>query len=255
MKFRDKYLAIAKRNQSLLCVGLDNPDFNFIKNIVDQTHDLVCAYKPNSAFFEARGAQGIESLKKVCEYIQNNYPEIPVILDFKRGDIGNTNEYYAKFAFEYLGVDAVTLHPYQGLGALAPFEKYTDKGLIVLVKTSNPESSEIQDMKLENGKMVWEQVLQKVIERDDDKGQWGVVVGATHPDELKMVRKVVGDMIVLAPGVGAQGAKVSDILNSETSHGGDMIINVGRSILGAKEPREAAKEVQLLTINYSAQKE
>ena len=251
MRFSDKYRACAARNKSLLCVGLDNSDADAMIRIIELTHDLVCAYKPNSAFFEAEGAKGIESLKKVCEYLQTNYPEIPIILDAKRGDIGNTNEQYAKFAFEYLGVDAITLHPYQGLGALAPFEKYSEKGLIALVKTSNPESSEIQDMKLQDGKMVWEQVLQKVMERDNGRGQWGVVVGATHPSEMKMVRKVVGDMIVLVPGVGVQGAKAEDILNDKTSHGADMIINVGRSILQASDPRAAAKEIQIQTEKYA----
>lgn len=251
MKFREKYLALAKKNQSLLCVGLDNADFEFIKKIIDQTHDLVSAYKPNSAFYEAEGSEGIATLKKVCEYLQTNYPEIPIILDSKRGDIGNTNEQYAKFAFEYLQVDAITLHPYQGLGALAPFEKYTDKGLIALVKTSNPESSELQDMKLENGKMVWEEVLQKVVERDQGRGQWAVVVGATHPEEMKLARKVVREMLVLVPGVGAQGAQVEDILNPETSRGADMIINVGRTILHAEDPREAAKEMKMSTEKYA----
>lgn len=255
MRFLDKYKNCAKQNKSLLCIGLDNADFEFIKKIIDKTRDVVCAYKPNSAFYEAEGAKGIKTLKKVCMYIQKYYPEISIILDAKRGDIGNTNEQYAKFAFEYLQVDAITLHPYQGLGAFTPFEKYQDKGLIVLVKTSNPESSELQDMKLENGKMVWEQVLTEVVKRDCGKGQWGVVVGATHPSEMKMARKVLGDMVVLVPGVGAQGVRVEDILNDETSHGLDIIINVSRSILQASDPRKAAKEVQLLTINYSAQKE
>lgn len=244
MRFLDKYKNCAKQKKSLLCIGLDNADFEFIKKIIDETHDLVCAYKPNSAFYEAEGASGIKTLKKVCAYLQINYPEIPIILDAKRGDIGNTNEQYAKFAFEYLQVDAITLHPYQGLGALAPFEKYQDKGLIALVKTSNPESCELQDMKLENGKMVWEQVLEEVVKRDNGKGQWGVVVGATHPDEMKKARKMIGNMVVLVPGVGAQGAKVEDILNDETSQGLDMIINVGRSILQASDPRQAAKDLQ-----------
>lgn len=240
MKFADKYRLVAKKNKNLLCIGLDNSNFEFLKKIIDQTYDLVSAYKPNSAFYEAEGAKGIETLKKVCEYIQTNYPEITIILDAKRGDIGNTNEQYAKFAFEYLKVDAITLHPYQGLGALSPFETYEDKGLIALVKTSNPESSELQDMKLENGKMVWEQVLQSVVERDGGRGQWGVVVGATHPEEMKRARKVIGDMLMLVPGVGAQGASIEDILNSETSHGADLIINVGRAILQAENPREEA---------------
>ncbi|MBP9670016.1 orotidine-5'-phosphate decarboxylase [Candidatus Woesebacteria bacterium] len=251
MRFADKYRAIAQKNKSLLCVGLDNSDFDSMIRIIEVTHDLVSAYKPNSAFYEAEGASGIETLKTVCEYIQTNYPEIPIILDAKRGDIGNTNEQYAKFAFEYLKVDAITLHPYQGLGALAPFEKYEDKGLIALVKTSNPESSELQDMKLENGKMVWEQVLQNVVERDGGKGQWGVVVGATHPQEMKQARKIVGDMLILVPGVGAQGAKIEDILSSETSHGTDMIINVGRAILQADNPRDEAIKMQKETEKYA----
>ncbi|MFZ2199273.1 MAG: orotidine-5'-phosphate decarboxylase [Microgenomates group bacterium] len=251
MRFLDKYKNCSRQNKSLLCIGLDNSDADAMTAIIEATHDLVCAYKPNSAFYEARGSEGIASLKRVCEYLQDKYPEIPIILDFKRGDIGNTNEQYAKFAFEYLGVDAVTLHPYQGLGALAPFEKYDDKGLIVLVKTSNPESSEIQDMKLENGKKVWEQVLEEVVNRDNGRGQWGVVMGATHPEEMKLARKIVGEMVMLVPGVGAQGAKVQDILNDETSHGSDMIINVGRSILESSDPRAAAKEVQKQTEKYA----
>ncbi len=251
MNFYDKYRSTARKNKSLLCVGLDNPDFEFNKKIIERTHDLVCAYKPNTAFYEAGGKSGIASLKKTCEYIQEIYPEIPIIIDAKRGDIGNTNEQYARFVFEYLKSDAVTLHPYQGLGALTPFEKYTEKGLFALVKTSNPESSEIQDLKLADGQMVWEQVLSQVIARDNGRNQWGVVVGATHPHEMKKVRKILGDMVVLVPGVGAQGGSISDILNDETSNGVDMIINVSRGVMNASDPREAAKKTKILTEKYA----
>lgn len=251
MKFADKFRLCAEKNRSLLCVGLDQEDFEANKRIIRATHDLVCAYKPNSAFYEAEGAKGIESLKQICRYIQKNYPEIPIILDAKRGDIGNTNEQYGRYAFEYLQVDAITLHPYQGLRALTPFERYEDKGLIVLVKTSNPESAELQDLELAGGGRVWEKVAREVVERDRGKGQWGVVVGATHPKELVLARKIVGGMIVLVPGVGAQGARIEEVLNKETSQGSDMIINASRSILQAEDPRLEAKEFQMQTVNYA----
>jgi len=250
MKFLAKLHSCMRQNKSLLCVGLDNSNSDSMIRIIEATHDLVCAYKPNSAFYEAEGSRGIDSLKRVCDFLQTNYPEIPIILDAKRGDIGNTNEKYAKFAFEYLQADAITLHPYHGLGALSPFEKYEEKGLFVLVKTSNPESSELQDIILKNGKMVWEMILEEVVKRDAGKGQWGVVVGATHPEIMKKVRQVIKGMIVLAPGVGAQGAKVEEVLNDETSHGLDMIINVGRSILEADKPREVAQLIKLTTLRY-----
>ena len=252
MRFRDKYKAAAAKNRSWLCIGLDSTDYDLIKKITTQTHDLVSAYKPNSAFYEAEGSAGIEILKNVCLHLQEKYPEIPIILDAKRGDIGSTNEQYAKYVFEYLKVDAVTLHPYQGLGALAPFERYEEKGLIALVKTSNPESAELQDLKLENGKKVWEQVAEQVIKRDGGRGQWGMVVGATYPRELAEVRRKAKGMVILVPGVGAQGGRLEDILGRETSQGGDLIINVGRSIWQAEDPRAAAKEVQLTTEKYAS---
>ncbi len=251
MKFRDKFKQVAIKNKSLLCVGLDSSDRELLERVIEATHDLVCAYKPNSAFFEAEGSPGIEILKNVCTYIQQNYPEIPIILDAKRGDIGNTNEQYARYAFEYLRADAITLHPYQGLGALTPFEKYEEKGLIALVKTSNPESAELQDLELASGRRVWEQVAEEVVARDQGRGQWGIVVGATHPQELVKVRKIVAGMVILVPGVGAQGASVDDILNNETAQGGDMIINVSRSILLVSDPRAAAKEIQAKTLKYA----
>jgi orotidine-5'-phosphate decarboxylase len=235
MKFIDKYRSAAHINKSLLCVGLDQCDFEANKKIVELTHDLVCAYKPNSAFYEAEGARGIESLKKICEYLQSNYPEIPIILDAKRGDIGNTNEQYAKFAFEYLEVDAITLQPYQGLGALSAFEKYSEKFLIVLCKTSNPESSEYQGE-------LWRKIASNVATKYKENGQWGVVFGATHPRELSEVRQIVGDMPILVPGVGAQGGKIEDVLTPANSHGVDMIINVSRSVINAVDPRAVAKE-------------
>lgn len=240
MKFFDLYRGAAAKNKSLLCVGLDQADFEFNKKIVDQTADLVCAYKPNVAFYEAEGARGVEQLKAICDYIHTSYPGIPVIIDAKRGDIGSTNEAYAKYVFEYLGGDSVTLHPYQGIGALAAFEKYEDKGLFVLCRTSNPESDEYQ-------KEIWEKLAIDIVGRDGGKKQWGLVFGATHPEELKRVREIVGEMVLLVPGVGTQGGNIDQVLNNENSHGLDMIINASRSIAQAINPRESARQIQMVT--------
>ena len=154
MTFEQKLDTIIINNNSLLCVGLDSsfrklppsfinekhPQFAFNKFIIDQTHDLVCAYKPNAAFYEARGAEGITELKMTCDYIRENHPDIVIILDAKRGDIGSTNEGYITFAFDYLKADAITLHPYLGKEALQPFLDMKEKGCIILCKTSNPGS-------------------------------------------------------------------------------------------------------------------
>src|SRR3989339_225998 len=160
MTFQQKFDQIITKNNSLLCVGLDSdlekipsqfqhkdyPQFAFNKWIVEQTHDFVCAYKPNSAFYEARGADGITELKMTCHYVKKQYPDIPIIFDAKRGDIGSTNEGYVRFAYEYLGVDAITLHPYLGKEALTPFLKQKEKGCIILCRTSNPGAGEFQDI-------------------------------------------------------------------------------------------------------------
>ena len=243
MKFFDLYRGAAAKNKSLLCVGLDQADFEFNKKIVDQTADLVCAYKPNVAFYEAEGARGVEQLKAICDYIHSSYHGIPVIIDAKRGDIGSTNEAYAKYVFEYLGGDSVTLHPYQGIGALAAFEKYEDKGLFVLCRTSNPESDEYQ-------KEMWEKLAIDIVGRDGGKKQWGLVFGATHPEELKRVREIVGEMVLLVPGVGTQGGSIDQVLNKENSRGLDMIINASRSIAQTMNPREAAKEYTKIMTEY-----
>src|SRR3989339_270576 len=176
--FLDKLTA--KWNEGkFVCIGLDNSDFEFNRNIIDQTFDLVATYKPNSAFYEEKGAQGWEALKKTIQYIREKDPSIPIILDAKRGDIGNTNEAYAKAIFDDLGVDAVTVHPYLGKESLKPFLQRTDKGIIVLVRTSNPGAGEFQDLKVDS-KPLYQTVAEHV-------KNWGsnvaVVVGATYPEE------------------------------------------------------------------------
>src|SRR3989344_8533606 len=142
MIFQEKLDKIVKKNKSLVCVGLDQNQFSFNKTIIEATHDLVCSYKLNTAFYESIGHEGINALKNTCDYLVKKYPEVPVIIDAKRADIGNTNKGYIKMAFEYLKADAVTVNPYLGAEALQPFLDMSDKGIIVLFRTSNPGACE-----------------------------------------------------------------------------------------------------------------
>ncbi|MEK7600160.1 MAG: orotidine-5'-phosphate decarboxylase [Patescibacteria group bacterium] len=248
MDFKLKLSALVAKNNSLLCVGLDpditklpealsgseTPYFSFNKAIIDATADLVCAFKPNSAFYEARGAGGIEELKQTCMYLQQRYPEIPIILDFKRGDIGNTNNNYADFAFDYLGVDAVTIQPYQGQAAVQSFLDYKDKGIIILCRTSNTGAGEFQDLEV-GGRKLYMTVADNVVNNWNANDNCLLVVGATAPEELAEIRQLVGDdMTFLVPGIGAQGGDVEATVKAgRNASGTGMIINSSRAILYA----------------------
>lgn len=220
-----------------VCIGLDQSDVELNKKIIDQTSDLVCAYKLNSAFYEAEGLRGLESLKDTIQYIRQKNADIPVILDAKRGDIGNTNQAYAKAVFDDLGVDAVTVHPYLGKETLQPFLERADKGIFVLVKTSNPGAGEFQD--LDTGGKPLYQVVAEHVKSWNTNGNVGVVVGATYPEELKIVREIVGDMPILIPGVGAQGGDLPSLKNGLNSKGSGIIVSSSRGIIFADNPREA----------------
>lgn len=252
MDFKSKLESTRAKNNSLLCVGLDPdlpkipkhiaelpyPYFEFCKAIVDATADLVCAFKPNSAFFEEAGAVGIEQLKQLCDYIKDTYPAIPIILDSKRADIGNTNNGYVKHSFEYLGVDAVTVHPYLGQEALEPFLSQKDKGIIVLCRTSNPGSGEFQDIVFD-GKPLYLVVAQKVATEWNTNKNCLLVVGATYPEEIAEVRKTVGpEMVLLIPGVGAQGG---DVEKTVKAGGENIMINSSRAILYASDGKDFAQ--------------
>lgn len=250
MTFLEKLDAAVTQNNSLLCVGLD-PDVDklpigqdvvsFNQAIIDATADLVCAFKPNSAFYEARGAAGITELKQTCTYIHEKYPDIPIILDFKRADIGNTNNYYAQFAFEELGVDAVTIQPYLGQEAVQAFLDYSDKGIIVLCRTSNAGAGEFQDL-LVDGRKLYMQVAENVATKWNTNGNCLLVVGATYPDELAEVRRIVGDMPILLPGVGAQGGDVEAALQAGLNNAGrGLIINSSRGVLYASAGEDFAE--------------
>lgn len=221
---------IQTKNNSLVCVGLDSditklpkiwlkkrhPQYAFNKWIIGQTHQYVCAYKPNIAFYEARGHQGWKELQMTMNYLKKNHPQIVTICDAKRADIGNTNTGYVTAILDQLGFDAITLHPYLGKEALEPFLKRKDKGLFILCKTSNPGAGELQNLKV-RGKPLWQAVAQKVSQNWNKHKNCGLVVGATYPKELKAIRGIVGDMPLLVPGVGAQGGDVKK--NSTSRHG------------------------------------
>ena len=250
MNFNDKLEKIIKTNNSLLCVGLDtdiskNPVFEFNKQIIDETHDLVCSYKPNIAFYSAQGMDGINALVKTIEYIHSNYPDIPVILDAKRGDVGSTSKHYAKEAFDIYKADAVTVNPYLGFDSVKPFLEYHgDKGIIFLCRTSNPGASDFQDLKTDSSN-VYLEVAKKINEWNRNYGNCLMVVGATWPEQLKEIRNTVGNMFILVPGIGTQGGSVKDTLkNGLTEDKSGLIISASRSIIFASKDKNFAREAR-----------
>jgi orotidine-5'-phosphate decarboxylase len=249
-----------QKNNSLVCVGLDpdinklpshirkmdNPIFEFNRAIIDATGDLVCAYKPQIAYYAAVRAE--DQLEMSINYIHENHPDIPVILDAKRGDIGSTADMYAKEAFERYQADAVTVNPYMGGDTLDPFLKYKDKGVIILCRTSNPGARDIQDL------MCGEEKIYRIIadraSRDwNYNGNVALVVGATYPDELKEVREIIGEIPLLVPGIGAQGGDVEKaVTKGRDSSGAGMIINSSRGIIYASSGSNFAEAARAATV-------
>ncbi|MGA7537406.1 MAG: orotidine-5'-phosphate decarboxylase [Steroidobacteraceae bacterium] len=243
------------RSDSLVCVGLDpeierfpslvagqpSPIFQFNKAIIDATAELVCAYKPQFAHYAAYEAE--DQLERTIEYIHRAYPGVPVILDSKRGDIGNTAERYAIEAFERYGADAVTVNPYLGGDALEPFLRREERGVVVLCRTSNPGGRDLQDLEVGPGvgpgvgqgrRRLYHLVAELTARRWNTRGNCLLVVGATYPKELAEIRQIVGDMPLLVPGVGAQGGDVAQVVrNGQTSAGTGLIVSSSRGILYA----------------------
>ena len=222
----------------------------FNRAIVEATRDIVCAYKPNAAFYEAHGDEGIGALQRTIADIHAIAPDVPVILDAKRADIGNTNVGYVQFAFDYLKADAITVHPYFGAEALQPFLARADKGVIVLCRTSNPGAGEFQDLSV-NGEPLYRFVARRVANEWNKNGNCALVVGATYPDELREVRGLVGDMPILIPGIGAQGGDVEKTVSAgKDSRGQGMIVNSSRGIIfasrGVDFAEAARRETQKL---------
>ena len=245
MNFTAMLAAAWRKNDSLLCVGLD-PDpakfpvairgrddkiFEFCAAIVDATADLVCAFKPQIAYFAARRAE--EQLEALVAHIHDKHPGIPVILDAKRGDIGSTAEQYAVEAFERYRADAVTVNPYMGRDSVDPYLAYPGKGVILLCRTSNPGGSDLQFLDV-GGEKLYERVARLVAGEWNAAGQCALVVGATFPAEIAQVRAIVGDLPLLVPGIGAQGGDIEATVRAgRTADGSGLMINSSRAILYA----------------------
>lgn len=242
--FRQMYEVAAARNRSLLCVGLD-PDpaqmppgvdaVAFLGEIIEATSDLVCCYKPNAACFEAQGAEGWAALSAVIDAVPDG---IPVLLDAKRGDVAHTAAFYAQAVFEQLGVDAITVNPYLGADALEPFFAYEDRHTFVLCRTSNPSARDVQDLVVgddagNGGRPLYEHIalLAKGWNR---RGNVGLVVGATYPEDIARIRELCPELLFLVPGVGSQGGELEAAVRAGIdASGGGIIVNASRSVLYA----------------------
>lgn len=241
-----------RKKRSFLCVGLDtdiqkipphllhcdDPVFEFNRRVIDATKDYCVAYKPNIAFYEKLGPKGWQSLEKTLDYIPEN---IFTIADAKRGDIGNTGKMYAQCFFEYFDFDAVTVSPYMGEDSVTPFLEYTDKWVILLGLTSNIGSKDFQLLSTSEGQL-YEAVIKKA-------QQWGnpenlmYVIGATHPEKLKEIRKLADDYFFLVPGVGAQGGSLADVVASALNPDTGLLVNSSREIIYASSTRDFESSV------------
>ncbi len=250
----EKLSDIQEKNKSMICLGLDldpkrmPPDYtknikgmyDFVMDIIDATSDMVCAYKPNMAFYENKGPEGISLLTSIVEHMPE---DVVLIIDGKRGDIGNTASFYAEALYKQLKADWVTLNPYMGYDAMRPFLEYEDKGIFVLCLTSNTGSKDFQHLVVD-GKPLYQIVAEKVAYWNKD-ANCGLVVGATHPEQLKQLREVAQDMPLLIPGVGAQGGS----LEKAAVYGTDefkklAVINVCRSVLYASNGNDFAQRAR-----------
>ena len=252
--FISRYHHIVNANDSLLCVGLDpdlaripeillqhtDPVYEFCRQIIDATADMVCAYKLQIAYFSAVGAE--KEAEKLIAYIHEQYPDVLVILDSKRGDIGATAEQYAREAFVRYQADAVTVNPYMGIDSVAPFLDHQDRGVFILCRTSNPSGRDFQELEM-GGQKLYEVVAETVATKWTQYDNAMLVMGATNPEPLAQVRQIIGDrMPILLPGIGAQGGDIqSSVRAGRTTDGMGLLINVSRSVLYASSGADFAQ--------------
>ena len=260
MTFMEKLEAAWKKSGSLVCVGLDPdlakmpdcvkgakyPIFEFNKAIIDATADAVCCYKPQAAYYAGQDADN--QLAMTIAYIKENYPEIPVILDAKRADIGATTAMYAKEAFERFQGDAVTVNPYMGMDALKPFLDHADKGVIILCRTSNPHSGDFQNL-VADGMPLYKHVAKLVRDQWNYNGNAALVIGATYPEELRELREMCPALPFLVPGVGAQGGDVEKVVKFGCdANAAGIIVNSSRGIIYASKGDDFAEAAAAATI-------
>ncbi len=248
MSFIEKLKTASTQADSLVCVGLDTDEaklpkclagsstafVDFNRAVIDSTHDLACSYKPNSAFYEALGSRGIDMLIETCAAVPDN---VPVILDVKRGDIGNTANKYADYAYDVIGADAVTVNPYMGFDAVKPFLR-PGKCVFVLCLTSNPSANDFQ-LEKDGESGLYLNIARKAKEWSQD-GEIGLVAGATRPENMSSIRDIVGDMPLLIPGIGAQGGDIEAVLRHAGTAPGQNVINSSRGILYASDGEDYA---------------
>lgn len=248
-----KLIEQIRLKKSFLCIGLDpdlekipqhlleeeDPIFTFNKAIIDATHHLCVAYKPNTAFYEAHGLKGWQSLERTIDYLNKKHPEIFTIADAKRGDIGNTSTRYAKAFFEDLEFDAITVAPYMGKDSIEPFLAFTDKHTIVLVLTSNEGAYDFQT-KLVDGKALYKTVLETSRDYVNSRNLM-YVVGATKASYLLDIRSIVPDSFILVPGVGAQGGSLSEVCKYGMNKNIGLLINSSRGIIYASQEEDFAQ--------------
>ncbi len=245
----DSELSRLPSSGSLPGQGGETARLAFNRAIIDATAAIVCSYKLNSAFYEAQGPTGFQTLIDTVAYLNKVAPDVPVILDAKRADIGNTNSGYVDFAFDTCGVDAITVHPYLGKEALQPFLDRANKGIIVLCRTSNPGAGEFQDLPVTGDAKLYAYIAEQVARSWNTHGNCALVVGATYPGELAHVRQIAGDLPFLIPGIGAQGGDVeAAVAAGKDSRGTGMIINSSRGILFASSGPDFAEAAREATV-------
>ena len=264
-----KLIAARWAEGKFVCVGLDPvyaeirhlvTNFNdigdammeFNRKIVAATRGLVCAYKPNPAFYARHGVEGVQTLYSTIAMIQETAPQVPVILDGKFADIANSSQGYAEMAFACFKADAVTVNPYLGRDSLQPFLDHSEKGIFVLVRTSNPGAGEIQDLmavRTTSFCPLWEIIAGKVADDWNSNNNCGVVCGATAPEELARIREIVRDQPILIPGIGAQGGDLEAVVKAARRN---FIINSSRGIIYAEDPRRAVEDLNNQIIEHLA---